>query len=187
MNDEKLAKLLLSNADRGMKKLIDEYGGLVSAVISGKLRSARFSVQDIEDCAAETFFEFWRGFEKSPCKGSEIRARLCVTAKRNAIDRLRQSFRQPDTLPMDDENAAWIAADYSLEGEFEKKEEREELIRKVIALGPPDSEIIIRRYYLGQSSKEAAEALDMSVSNVDTRAHRAIKKLRTMLGGSNDE
>lgn len=187
MNDEKLAKLLLSDPDRGMKKLIDEYGGLVSAVIAGKLRSARFCVQDAEDCAAETFFEFWRGFEKAPCPGSGIRARLCVIAKRNALDRVRRLYRQPDTLSADDENAAELAADYSLEGEFEKKEERRELIDAVTALGPPDSEIIIRRYYLGQSSKETAEELGMSVSNVDTRAHRAIKKLRSTLGGNDNE
>lgn len=187
MNDEKLAKLLLSNADRGMKKLIDEYGGLVSAVISGKLRSARFSVQDIEDCAAETFFEFWRGFEKSPCKGSEIRARLCVTAKRNAIDRLRRLYRQPDTLSIDDEKVLTIRDDHSLEGDFEREETRRELINAVKSLGRPDSEIIIRKFYVGQSSKETADAVGMSVSNVDTRTHRALKKLRSILGGNENE
>lgn len=187
MNKEKLAKLLQTDPDRGMKKLIDEYGGLVTAVISGRMRADRFSFQDVEDCASETFFEFWRGFEKAPCRGSDIRARLCVIAKRNAIDRLRRLYRQPDTISMDAENSAELRSEHSLEGDLEEKEERLALINAVKALGPPDSEIIIRKYYLGQSSKDAAKELKMSVSNFDTRAHRAIKKLRTMLGGTDNE
>ena len=50
-------------------------------------------------------------------------------------------------------------------------------------LGEPDSSIIFRKYYYGESSEKIAEILDMTPSNVDTRAHRAIKKLREMLGG----
>ena len=50
-----------------------------------------------------------------------------------------------------------------------------------------DSSILIRKYYLGQSSKTIAEELGMSVSNVDTRTHRAIMKLRTAMGGNGNE
>lgn len=187
MNDEGLAKLIALDPEMGMKKLIERYGGLVNAVVSGKLRSERFVRQDVEDCAAETFFEFWRGFEKAPCRGDEIRARLCVIAKRNAIDRLRRCYREPDTLSADEGSAVNTRADYSLEGEFEKKERRLELINAVKALGRPDSEIIIRKFYLGQSSKEIAAEMRMSVSNVDTRTHRAIEKLKKELGGNENE
>lgn len=108
MKDEALCRLLISDPDTGMEKLILKNGGLVSAVISGRLRSYSFSKEDIEDCSAETFFEFWRGFEKDPCRGGEIRARLCVIAKRNAIDRLRSSYRSPETLSIDDEQGKLI-------------------------------------------------------------------------------
>lgn len=187
MKDEALCRLLISDPDTGMEKLILKYGGLVSAVISGRLRSYSFSKEDIEDCSAETFFEFWRGFEKDPCRGGEIRARLCVIAKRNAIDRLRSSYRSPETLSIDDEQAKSICSDSSLEGEFEEKQLKAELISAVKALGRPDSEIIIRKYYLGQNSKEIASDLGMSVSNVDTRAHRAVKKLSALMGGKDHE
>lgn len=187
MKDDALQKLLLEDPDTGMKKLIGKYGGLVAAVISGKLRSQSFSKEDVEDCAAETFFEFWRGFEKSPCRGDELRARLCVTAKRNAIDRLRKAYRQPETVALDSDEAPELRDEASLEGGFESKESRLALISAVKALGKPDSEIIIRKYYLGQSSAEIASAMGLSVSNVDTRTHRAVKKLREILGGSNYE
>ena len=59
-----------------------------------------------------------------------------------------------------------------------------ELMGAVKALGEPDCEIILRKFYLSQSSKEIAERLNMTVSNVDTRTHRAIKRLRNELGGN---
>ncbi len=187
MNDESIVKLLSSDPDRGMKKLIEKYGGLVNAVVSGRLRGSAFTVQDVEDCASETFFEFWRGLEKAPCSGDDLRARLCVIAKRNAIDRLRRWYRAPDTLSSDDGSSPELRAEYSLEGDFETKEQRLELINAVKALGSPDSEIIIRKFLLGQSSKETAEATGLSVSNVDTRTHRALEKLKKELKGNENE
>ena len=187
MTDDALVKLIASDPDRGIKKLIEKHGGLVNAVISGRLRSSGFTAQDAEDCAAETFFEFWRGFEKSPCAGSELRARLCVIAKRNAIDRLRRQYREPDSISADSGEAGALHSGYSLEGDLESREQRRELINAVKALGRPDSEIIIRKFYLGQSSKEIASFMKMSVSNVDTRTHRAIEKLRKELGGNQNE
>ena len=50
-------------------------------------------------------------------------------------------------------------------------------------MGHPDSDIMFRKYYLGQSSKTIAEKLNMTVSNVDTRAHRAVERLRTKFKG----
>ena len=61
-----------------------------------------------------------------------------------------------------------------------------ELIKEVKALGEPDSEILMRKFYFSQSSKEIAEELNMTVSNVDTRTHRAIVKLRNKLGGDGE-
>ena len=51
----------------------------------------------------------------------------------------------------------------------------------VRALGEPDSEIILRRYYFGQTSKEIGAALGMKPNTVDQRLSRALKKLREVL------
>lgn len=182
MNDEELQKMLVSDPEMGMKKLIESCGGLVSAVISGKLLRSRFSHADIEDCAAETFFEFWQGFKAAPCRADEIRPRLCVIARRNAIDRLRRSYGRPETVPLE---YAAIKTEYA-DSEL-NLDVRLELVEAVKALGKPDSEIIIRKYYFGQTSAEIAKITGLSAANVDTRAHRALKKLRKLLGGKEHE
>ena len=71
----------------------------------------------------------------------------------------------------------------SIELDFESRTERQRLIGAIEALGKPDSELIVRKYLFGQSSKEIGERLGLTASNVDTRTHRAIKKLRESFGG----
>ena len=80
-----------------------------------------------------------------------------------------------DEIEISDEN--------TIEGDFEEKEKRLAVIRKINELDEPDKSIMIRKYYIGQTSKEIAEILDMTVSSVDTRASRVIKRLREYFGG----
>ena len=51
----------------------------------------------------------------------------------------------------------------------------------VAAMAPPDRDIFLRKYYLLQSGKEIAAALDMSVESVNTRLNRGRDRLRRQL------
>lgn len=185
MNDERLLKLLQSDPERGVKALADEYGGLVYAVARRYLAPAGFCSQDAEACAADTISEFYLDIDKfDPARGG-IRGWLCVIAKHNALDLIRKRAREAGFVPIDDA-AELIADDFSVEGDFESRSARRELAEAVEALGEPDRQIIVRKYYLAQSSAEIAKALGMTVSNVDTRTHRAVIKLRKRFGGNND-
>ena len=61
------------------------------------------------------------------------------------------------------------------------EEQKKKLLEAVKSLGSPDSEIIVRKYYMGESSKEIAEKLSLTVNAVDTRTSRALKKLRSII------
>ena len=183
MEDQALLEQLRTDPERGMETLMDHYGGLVYAVAKSKLRPPAFSPADVEACVADTFSEFYCDLGRyRPDRGS-IRAWLCVMARHNALDRLRNHFRAGRTVSLDDESAPPIADDFSLEGDLEDRALRDELVEAVKALGQPDREIILRKYWLAQSSREIARVLGMTVSNVDTRAHRTIRKLRERFGG----
>ena len=183
MEDQALLEQLRTDPERGMEALMDDYGGLVYAVVKSKLRPPAFCPADVETCVADTFSEFYCDLARySPDQGS-IRSWLCVIARHNALDRLRGHYRAGQTVSLDDESAPPIADDFSLEGDLEDRVFRAELLEAVKALGQPDREIILRKYWLGQSSREIARTMGMTVSNVDTRAHRAIRKLRERFGG----
>lgn len=51
----------------------------------------------------------------------------------------------------------------------------------VAAMEPPDRDIFLRKYYLLQSGREIAAALDMSVESVNTRLSRGRDRLRRQL------
>ena len=62
--------------------------------------------------------------------------------------------------------------------------ERETLIDGILALGEPDSRILLCRYYLNMRTAEIAVLLGMRENSVDQRARRALKKLAIQMKGA---
>ena len=184
MEDGRLLRLMGKDPSAGMKQLMDQYTGLIYAVVKGRLAGSCCISTDIEDCVADTFSEFYLELAKFDPKQCSIRAYLCVLARHNAIDLLRRREKQRGELSLDDEGCLLqVTDDVTLEGEMEERELRRAVLQAVKDLGEPDAGILFRKYYYGESSKEIAEALGLTVSNVDTRTHRALNKLRKMFGG----
>lgn len=181
--DRELLLLLRKNPDRGMEECVRKYSGLLYHIVRGRLQGAAFSEEDLEDCVADSFCEFWESLGRFDESKGSIKAWLAAIAANNARDLVRKRKNEALSVSIEDDNAAEPASEYSLEGDFETKEQRAELLAAVRSLESPDREIIIRKFYLQQSSKEIAEALSLSVSNVDTRTHRAVRKLRERLSG----
>lgn len=77
-----------------------------------------------------------------------------------------------------------VADDVIIDSELAEDELRREVIKAVEDLGEPDSSIIFRKFYYRESSKDIAKAVGLTVSNVDTRTHRALNKLRKLFGGN---
>lgn len=178
MRDAELLELLRGSPEKGLKALMSQYGGLVYAVIKRNLSEAAACSSDVEACAADVFSEFYMDLDKyDPSKGS-LKAWLCVIARHNAVDAAR---RNTNTLPLD-EALETVSDGASPENDLEQRELRRAVLSEVKSLGEPDREILLRKFYLGESSKEIAARLGMSVSNVDTRTSRAVEKLRKKLG-----
>ena len=166
MEDSKLLRLLHKDPSTGMEQLMNQYAGLVYAVVKGKLAESFCVSTDIEDCVADVFSEFYTELDKYDPKISSIKSYLCGDVSLDDEDSLLQ-----------------IADDFTVEGDLAEDELRREVLSAVKGLGEPDSSIIIRKYYFGESSKEIADVLKLTVSNVDTRTHRALNKLRKLFGG----
>lgn len=181
MEDAKLLRLLHKDPNAGMERLMDQYAALIYAVVKGRLMGYPCVSTDVEDCVAEVFCEFYTALDKYDESISSIKTYLCVLARNNATDLLRRRARQYGEVSLDGE--LQVADDIDVESEITESELRRELIEAVKALGEPDTSIIIRKYYLGESSRTIADALNMSVSSVDTRTHRALNKLKNLFGG----
>ena len=184
MQDDELINILKTDPNTGMTLLLKQYAGLIHSVVKHKLAGQNFCDADIEHCVADTFSEFYCDLDKFREAAGSIRSWLCVIARHNAYDRLRRYKKEAGTLSLDAEGIAEPWDDtFSVEESLITNEFKEELLREIKALGEPDSTILLRKYYLSESSKEVAERLNLTVSSVDTRAHRAIQKLRKLFGG----
>lgn len=178
MKDEKLVKLVISDPDRGVKIMTDEYSGLIYAVLRKRLSSNTFCDADIEDCAAETLAEAYFGIKNFDLSRMSLRSWLCMIAERNAADMLRKHYRSVRTVPLEDVSDI---SDGGAEEELVGKAEKQALVAALTKLSSVEREIVVRKYYLSQSSKRIASDMRLSVSNVDTKTHRAILKLRKIM------
>lgn len=171
MQDEDLLHMLQTEPENGMRELIRCYSGYVYTIIKNKLGCGTH--EDCEEVVGDVFVRFYEWICKNAETCSSIRAVLAVIAKRQAINRFRALTKQPDCESYEDllteQPSRAAAPDMSVT-----------LMLSVQALGEPDSEIILRRYYFGQSSGEIAAALGLKPNTVDQKISRGLKKLRAI-------
>ena len=147
-----LLQAIRRDPDTGLRWAMRDYAALVRGIARRILPGHD---RDIEECTADVFVALWRNAARLEATGTPVRAWLIVTARNTAINRYR-ALQRHDTLPLTDELAATIAdlpADPAGDA-------ADELAVLVAALEPPDREIFLRKYYLMQSSREIAAALD---------------------------
>ena len=183
MEDARLYELLSSCPDEGMRQLMRQYTGLVCAVIRARFAGFRTLSTDVEDCAADTFSNFWLGFANYSPEKAALRSYLAAIARNCAADYLR-SHRllqlQDDPTDEDGNDPLFNLPDGSAE-EAEEQELRQKVLAAVQSLGEPDRSLVFRKYYLGKKSKELAAEFGMTAANVDNRVSRAVKRLRELL------
>lgn len=181
MTDEILMDLLCRDAEAGMCALMEAYMKLVCHVVRGRL-DGLCPAEDMEECVSDVFCAFFRQRATIDLRRGSIKSYLCAMARNLAADVARARRREPETVDADAEAlAGWLSDGLTPEEEVLERERREALSRAIGMLGDPDREIIVRKYYLDEPSRTIADRLGMSVSAVDTRAHRALEKLRREL------
>ena len=184
MEDKKLLRLLHKDPNAGMEQLLNQYAGLVYAVVKGKLDASHYVSSDLEDCVADVFSKFYTELADYDPARSSIKSYLCVIARNHAINVARKRSREGGISMNDEQSLLQIADDVTIDSELADEELRREVLGAIKDLGEPDASIIFRKYYYGESSKEIAQATGLSVSNVDTRTHRALNKIRKAFGGN---
>lgn len=181
MPDKTILSLIDKNADKGMRVLMQQYTPLVYSVVRSRL-SACMSSNDIEETVSDVFIAFYRQRQKVNTQIGSLAAYLTVIAKNKSADMLRLHGRQISVCN-DAESMLELPDSFDLQREAERNALHRRLIEEINALGEPDSTIVYRRYFLGESSKEVALYLKMTDSNVRKRLSRALRRLEKNLKG----
>jgi len=181
ISDIELLELLRNKPEQGLKVMMDNYMALIYTIIFNKL-SRMYSKEDIEECVSDVFFEVFHYRSRIDLQKGSIKAFLAVVAKRKAIDMYRKN-KNHHHVPIDDVSQGLYTAEDDVEHAILLKESNSELIDAINSLGEPDSEIILRRYYLRQSSKDISKNIGLKVNTIDKKVSRCIQKLKKLLGG----
>ncbi len=187
--EEKILALLMKKPGAGLEKLMNTYAGLVYTIVLNKL-SAVCPKEDIEECVSSVFFEAFEKRASIDLSKGTIKSFLATIAKRRAIDMYRKNIKEHTAvLPLHtlgegtQDKSPGSSESQVLSDAFDT---RNLLISSIKALGEPDSEIFIRKYYFGQSTRVIAGLMNFKENTIDKKVSRGLRKLRAIIGADMD-
>lgn len=131
-----------------------------------------------EDAAQETFLRAYQHLHRYDIKRPFATWLLSIAAH-YCIDRLRRRKLPVFSVDEDEERTFEIPDAHAIhpEAEVVHGEQREHIHAMVQSLDATDRAAVVMRYWYDFSEKEIAEALNLTVSAVKSRLHRARKQL----------
>jgi RNA polymerase sigma-70 factor (ECF subfamily) len=147
-----------------------------------RLVGRRVPAEDAGEVAHDVFVRAWTSL--SSFRGdSPFEHWLSKIAVRTCHDYWRARYRSKEA-PMStlgEEHAAWLENAASVETDESGMMAREIMMKALAGLSPADRAVIELVHLEERPVREAADLLGWSVANVKVRAHRARKKLKTIL------
>ncbi len=178
VEDEELLRLLQEEFETGYIQLVNTYIGFVYVIARSKLASV-CSEETIEEFVSDVFYTFSKQIGDIDLQKGTIKAYLSIIAKRKAIRKYYEQIRNQSLYSIDEEDTTIeMISKENVEESILERERRAKLIEEINGLGRPDSEIMIRKYYYGQTAEEIGRELNMKSKTVAKRAERTLNKLR---------
>ncbi len=180
MTDNEILCLMREAPPDGQRALFDKYYSYVYTIVN-RIISGFGSPDDSDECVIDVFASLMMKMRPDD-RITSLKAYVGAVA-RNAAISMRRSLASKTgrNVSADDDEMAEIAGDEDIEADSDRSELSELLLEKIGEIGPPDSIIIIQKYYYDKSSKEIAEMLGMNSAAVRVRCGRAMKKLKKLL------
>lgn len=178
MTEKQLLTKLRAGDERALDAAIQDYSRLLWSIARSVLHNVA-AAEDMEECVADAFIQLWKNSGSINESHGSVKTYLCVAVKSRAIDRYRKAV-QKSTVALDEQLAELGTGifDQTLDAVLQR-----ELLAAIQALGEPDHEIVLRRFYYRQKPKDIAVALDLSAKQVENRIFRTKQKLREQLEG----
>ena len=173
LNEESVLEAIKNRDEAAIARVIRAYSRLLWSVAGAVLRNIG-SEQDAEECVADAFITLWEHPEKfDPARG-RLKTWLAMVARSRALDRCREIAKR-STVSLEE---TVLTDQMGLVDGIVRQETVRVLLAAIDALGEPDREILLRRYYYDQKPREIALALDLTVKQVGNHLYRTKRKLR---------
>jgi len=180
VTDENFIKHLKKKREEALQYVIDEYMGIVKAIIYNALKSYN-DPQIIEECISDTFLGAYENAKQFRGDKEDFRKWICTIAKFKAISKLRRLSKTPYFYELNEPGEATISA----EEEYFIKTTTEEVFIMMTQLEQLDRDIFTMKYFLNMKNEEIAIHCGLTKAAIDNRLYRGRKRLQQIrLGGS---
>ena len=183
MDDKRIIELFRRRDERAIEECSKSYGKLLHRVAYNVLGSN----EDAEECVQDTLHKLWEGFPREPL--ASLKAYLVTLTRNTAIQQLRASTAEKRgggeySIALS-ELEGCIPTPSSVEAEVEARALAKVIDCWLAALPAEDRVLFIRRYRLGDSVSDLAEASGMRPHAVSKRLYTLREKLRKHLRKEN--
>lgn len=180
ITSDNFIKHLKKKREEALQYVIDEYIGIVKAIIYNALKSYN-DPQIIEECISDTFLGAYENARQFEGNQEDFRKWLCTIAKFQAINKQRKLAKSALLYEIN-ENSDTVK---SAEEEYLLKASTEELLNMMSQLEQLDRNIFTMKYFLNMKNEEIAKHCGLTKAAIDNRLYRGKKRLQQIhLGGS---
>lgn len=170
---ENFIKQFKKGKEPALEYVIDEYAGIVKAIVYNSLGAYR-DLQVIEECISDTFLGAYENAKQFSGGHEDFRKWICTIAKFKAIDAQRKLTKQPIATELETDTLLVQSA----EDEFILQSTTNELLVLMARLDEVDWDIFTMKYFLNMQNQEIATKLGLTKSAIDNRLYRGKKKMQ---------
>jgi RNA polymerase sigma-70 factor (ECF subfamily) len=178
ISEDNLVVELKKRNPKALDYVVDNYGGLIKAIVKKTLYKFEGS-GCVEECMNDVFLAVWDNIDKF-YKENSFKSWVAAIAKYKSIDYQRKLIKE---LHNEDIDALALKDESALDSEILAKENREEMINLLSNLKQEDKEIFMRRYFQEQSTEDIGKHMGINREAVNNRLSRGRKKLKSIILG----
>lgn len=180
--DNDILELLNAGDGKGIELMAQRYEKLIRYIAVTILGSR---AEAVEECINDVYMKIWLKGKSYDFEKASFKTYLKAVTRNAALNHLRKLKRLEELEGAGEPDALWEEyIDYRQNPE-QKAIFREEvqLLNEILReLKRKDRELVLRRFYYLQSTKQIAAGMSMSENAVDSRLSRLRKKIRKKFG-----
>lgn len=168
--DQEIVKRIRRRDEQALRELIDEYGGLLKAVVYPHLSD---SPQDREECLDDVLLAVWNHIESFDSGRNSFKQWVVAVAKYRAIDYQRRWIKEKGRHTQEELDTERLHGDNS--GETRAEREADDILANL----PEKERKLFEQYYLeGIPVRELAEERQVKESWIHNKLSRGRRKLK---------
>lgn len=172
MDDRRLAKRLARKDPDALRDLYALHGAATFGLLV-RILGERATAEDVQQ---QVFLEAWERADRYDHKRGSLLTWLLTIARSRAIDQLRRRVPEPR-----DPASTVALAERADETRVDELVEHWHLVGELGRLPDEEADVLRRRFYMGQSQTEIADATGVPLGTVKSRMVSGLRRMRVAL------